>query len=247
MASFRFSALFLGFPLLFLLISPTQSLNCSSKNFTNNILYTNCTDLPTLSSYLYWTYEPTNSSLSILFIAPPAKPTGWIAWAINPTGTGMAGSQALIAFQGSNGTMAVKTYNISSYTSVVESKLSFDVLNPRAEYSGGLMMIFATLALPKNMTTVSQVWQVGASVTSGVPMKHDFGPANLNSKGSLELVKVAQSNGTTTGGGSGGGSSNTTSGGPSGSDKAGAASMFGQSLAGFYVTLLLLGSFVVGF
>ncbi|XP_059660050.1 cytochrome b561 and DOMON domain-containing protein At3g25290-like [Cornus florida] len=199
MASLRFSALILGFSLLIFLTTPSHSLTCSSQKFTNNKLYEHCNDLPQLSSYLHWTHDSAAKSLSVAFVAPPAKPDGWIAWAINPTGAGMVGAQALIALKQSNGSMTVKTFNVSSYKSIVESKLSFDVMEMSADYSDGLMRIFATVALPDAAaTTLSQVWQVGGSVTAGFPDRHEFQPANLNSKGTLDLLK-GQSNSATGG------------------------------------------------
>lgn len=107
----------------------------------------------------------------------------------------MAGAQALVAFKDSDGLMTVKTFNISSYTSIVPGKLSIDVKNTSAEFSDGLMKIFATVGLPeKGKTTVNQVWQVGPAVADGFPGKHEFQPANLNSKGTLDLLS-GQSNG----------------------------------------------------
>lgn len=128
--------------------------------------------------------------MAIVFIAPPATSDGWISWAINPTGDGMAGSQSLIAYQAPNGSMVVNTYNISSYGSIVEGKLDFDVTDMKAEYSDGVMRIFATVGLPeKGQTTVNQVWQVGSSVTAdGFPARHAFQEANLAAKGSLDLL-----------------------------------------------------------
>ncbi|KAL4587908.1 hypothetical protein LXL04_000785 [Taraxacum kok-saghyz] len=192
--------LVLIFASLVFLTSPVHSLNCSSQKFTNSKLYSKCIDLPTLGASLHWTHIAENSSLSIAFIAPPAKPDGWIAWAINPTQTGMAGSQALVAFKDSNGSMAVKTYNISSYSSIVEGKISLDVSESIAEYSDKSMKIFATVKLPKTMTEVNHVWQVGGLVKGGMPGKHEFLPANLKSMGKLQLPmsENAQSNGTTT-------------------------------------------------
>lgn len=49
------------------------------------------------------------------------------------------------------------------------------------------MRIFATLELPPGKTLLNQVWQVGASVKNGVPVKHDFSQENLGSKGVLQL------------------------------------------------------------
>lgn len=219
-------------------LSSVHSLNCTSQSLKINKLYNNCTDLPSLSSYLHWTYDSSKSSLSIAFLAPPAKSNGWIAWAINPTGTGMVGAQALIAFKKSDGSLTVKTYNLSSYASIVQSKLSFKVSDSSAEYSGGLMKIFATLALPENMTTVNQVWQVGSSVVDDMPVKHAFEQPNLNAKGTLELVK-AQSNVTTGGAaGGGGGTVNSTITGKQNNNN----SRIRGSKVGLYVFLFLIGN-----
>ncbi|XP_059428425.1 cytochrome b561 and DOMON domain-containing protein At3g25290-like [Corylus avellana] len=184
--------------LLALLISPAQSLTCTSQTFTNNNLYTRCVDLTQLTAYLHWTLDQANSSLSIAFIAPPAKSDGWVAWAINPTATGMKGSQALVAFQ-SDGAMTVKTYNISAIGPITESKLSFEVWDLSAEQSDGVMRIFAKVKVPENAVTVNQVWQVGSSVTSGVPDSHAMQAANLNSKSTLNFNSGQTE---TTGGGS---------------------------------------------
>ncbi|XP_028769668.1 cytochrome b561 and DOMON domain-containing protein At3g25290-like [Neltuma alba] len=180
--------LFLGLSLLVSLPSPATSLTCTSQKFAHNKVYSNCADLPVLNSYLHWTHASSNSSLSVAFVATPAKPGGWVSWAINPTGTGMAGAQALVAFKNKEGVVTAKTYNISSYSSVAPGKLSFDVWDLKAEESsGGAVSIFATVKLPENAEKVNQVWQVGPSVTDGEPDAHDTAPANLESKGVLNL------------------------------------------------------------
>ncbi|KAI3450806.1 hypothetical protein Pfo_007471 [Paulownia fortunei] len=181
------------------LISPSKSATCTSQTFTNNKLYTFCNDLPSLNSYLHWAYDPAHSTLSIAFIAPPARPNGWVSWAINPTSTGMVGSQALIAFRDAKGEMTVKTYNITAYGPLTESKVWYEVRESSAEFSGGVIRLFATVVLPeRGKTTVNHVWQVGPSVTGGVPDKHEFQPGNLNSRGSLDLLR-GQSTGATGG------------------------------------------------
>ncbi|KAL7263995.1 hypothetical protein ACSBR1_002032 [Camellia fascicularis] len=241
MASLPFTPLLLNLlvSLIFLLlISPSHSLKCTSQTFTNKKLYTNCTDLPYLSAYLHWTYDSTKSSLSIAFIAPPAKSNGWIAWAINPTGTGMAGAQSLIAFKQSNGSMTVNTYNISSYSSILKSKIAFDVPEKSAEYSGGVMKIFATLRLPKDTASVNQVWQVGGAVDHGIPVKHAFEAANLNAKGTLDLVRSAASNAPAP--------APAPSEGPSSSENVG-VSRIGNCNFGLISMLLFLASFVIRF
>ncbi|KAI3801176.1 hypothetical protein L1987_29280 [Smallanthus sonchifolius] len=176
-------------------------LTCTTQKFTNNKLYNHCNDLPHLNSYLHWSLDASKNTLSVAFLAPPSTAGGWISWAINPTGDGMAGAQALLAYKASNGSMVVKTYNISSYSSIVEGKLGFDVTDKRAEYSDGVMKIFATVVLPgKGVTVVNQVWQVGPSVSpDGIPARHAFQPANLGAKGRLDLLS-----GESSGGGGGG-------------------------------------------
>ncbi|OWM87910.1 hypothetical protein CDL15_Pgr000327 [Punica granatum] len=176
---------------LLLKLEGARSLSCSgSENFSRNRIYEHCNDLPHLGSHLHWTYSPSNSSLSIAFSAPPKTPSGWVAWAINPKGTGMVGSQALVAFREGNGSVAVKTFRLLSYKRIEQGKLaSVEVGRLEAEQRNGALTIFATIAIPENMKIVNQVWQVGASVVDGMPAVHDFGAANLESKGKLDLLR----------------------------------------------------------
>ncbi|XVF21303.1 hypothetical protein REPUB_Repub12eG0079300 [Reevesia pubescens] len=194
MGSLFCPSLILLFSLWVTLISPTHSIDCSSLKLPGGLKhYSNCTKLPTLNSTLHFTYNATNSSLSIAFSAAPSNPNGWIAWAINPTATGMAGSQALLAFK-EKGSVIVKTYNISSYSSIVEGKLSFDVWDLEAESGDdGNMVIYGSLKVPVNAEKLNQVWQVGPGVTNGHPMKHEFAKANLASNGELKLVEKVTS------------------------------------------------------
>ncbi|OMO60021.1 hypothetical protein CCACVL1_24459 [Corchorus capsularis] len=176
-----------------LLISPAVSLTCSSQKFTKNQVYPNCLDLPSLSSYLHFSYDASNTTLSVAFIATPSKSGGWIAWAINPKATGMAGSQSLVAYKNSStGVAVVHTYDVSSYGSIVPKELSFETWDRSAESgSDGSLIIFAKIKVPADLATkgtVNQVWQVGPSVgEDGTLGKHDFAAANLQSKGTLDL------------------------------------------------------------
>ncbi|XP_008799561.1 cytochrome b561 and DOMON domain-containing protein At3g25290-like [Phoenix dactylifera] len=165
---------------------------CASQNLGSNRVFAACSDLPQLSSSIHWTYDRAAAALSIAFVAPPATAEGWVAWAINPTETGMVGSQALVAFRQADGKMGVKTYNITGYA-LKESKIAFETSDLAADYAGGVMKIFGTLKLGKEMTVVNEVWQVGGSVTNGVPDKHAFVAENLGSKGQLDLVRGVSS------------------------------------------------------
>ncbi|KAL8261973.1 hypothetical protein R6Q59_026022 [Mikania micrantha] len=176
--------------ILFFISSAHAQPACAGQKFENNKRYDRCIDLPQLDSYLHWSLDTAKGLVSIVFIAPPATPDGWVSWAINPTGEGMVGSQSLIGYRAPNGLMVVDTYNVSSYGPLVKGKLDFGVTDMRSEYEDGVMRIFATFELlEKGQTTVNQVWQVGGSVTEkGVPARHDLQPANLGSKGSLDLL-----------------------------------------------------------
>ncbi|MBA0732762.1 hypothetical protein Gogos_016830 [Gossypium gossypioides] len=194
MGSLFCPSLIVFFSLWLTLISPSHSIDCSSLKLPGGIRhYSNCTELPTLNSTLHFTYNATNSSLFIAFSAAPSNDDGWIAWAVNPTATGMAGSQALLAFK-NKGSMVVKTYNISSYRSIVEGKLSFDVWDLEAEATNdGKMVIYGSLKVGGSVEKLNQVWQVGPGVSDGHPMKHEFGKANLGSWGELKLVEKVSS------------------------------------------------------
>ncbi|XVE78161.1 hypothetical protein DITRI_Ditri13aG0121800 [Diplodiscus trichospermus] len=187
------SSAFLFFSFSALLISPAVCLTCSSQKFTKNQVYPNCLDLPSLSSYLHFSYDSSNTTLSIAFIATPSKSGGWIAWAINPKATGMAGSQSLVAYKNATtGVPVVLTFDISSYSSIVPKDLSFEVWDKTAESrSDGSLAIFAKIKVPADLAakgTINQVWQVGPGIGEGGMLeKHDFAPANLQSKGTLNL------------------------------------------------------------
>ncbi|KAJ0988943.1 hypothetical protein J5N97_007299 [Dioscorea zingiberensis] len=177
------------FLLLSLLSLPSPSISsCTSFTFSSNRLFSFCHDLPELSSSLHWTYNTSNSTLSIAFIAPPPSADGWISWGINPTATGMVGTQALLAFHRPDGSLDVQTFNIAAYYPVLPLPLMFDTWGLEAEYVAGAMQMFATVKLPPGMTVLNQVWQVGASVTNGIPDKHEFGPQNLNAKATLDVI-----------------------------------------------------------
>ncbi|XP_042513113.1 cytochrome b561 and DOMON domain-containing protein At3g25290-like [Macadamia integrifolia] len=191
------AVLLLGFVLnLFLQINLSHSLTCSSQQFSSNRIYEYCNDLPELSSYLHWTYDSSNSSLKIAFLAS-SKADGWVAWSINPQAPKMLGAQALIAYK-LDGNMTLNTFNVTSYKGIAPSKIAYEVWDTAAEYSDGLMRIFATIGLPGQMTTINQVWQVGTAVSNGIPSAHAILTANLNSKGTLDLLKGQSSS--TTGG-----------------------------------------------
>ncbi|KAL1198303.1 Cytochrome and DOMON domain-containing protein [Cardamine amara subsp. amara] len=186
-----------SFVFLATLLSPavSQSSSCSSQTFSGNKSYPHCLTLPDLKAFLHYSYDSANTTLSVVFSAPPSKPGGWIAWAINPKSTGMAGSQALVASKDSKtGVASVTTLNIISYSSLVPSKLSFEVWDVKAEEvanDGGALRIFAKVKVPADLAAtgkINQVWQVGPGVNNGRIEAHEFSTPNLNAMGSLDLT-----------------------------------------------------------
>ncbi|KAG7543251.1 Cytochrome b561/ferric reductase transmembrane [Arabidopsis thaliana x Arabidopsis arenosa] len=202
----------LSFVFWALLLSPavSQSSSCSSQTFSGVRSYPHCLDLPDLKAFLHYSYDASNTTLAVVFSAPPSKPGGWIAWAINPKSTGMAGSQALVASKDpKTGVASVTTLNIVSYSSLVPSKLSFDVWDVKAEEAandGGALRIFAKVKVPADLAAngkVNQVWQVGPGVSNGRIQPHDFSGPNLNSLGPLDLTGATTGVPVSGGGGAG--------------------------------------------
>lgn len=172
-----------------LFFTPASSQTCSSYKFSSNNVYRSCVDLPVLSSFLHWNYNQSTGSAEIAFRKTGTTSSRWVSWAINPTGRGMVGCQALVAFLGSaGGSMRAYTSPITSYdTSMPEGSLSFGVPNISATFENGEMTIFAKLLLDPGTTSVNQVWQEGP-MKNGNPATHSTSGANGRSKGTLNFV-----------------------------------------------------------
>ena len=100
--------------------------------------------------------------------------------------TGMIEAQSFIAFK-SKGCYIVKTYNLTSYKAITESKLSFENWDLAAEEYNGDITIKASLKIPAKQESLNQVWQVGSAVTNGMPEKHEFAAANIAAKNTLAV------------------------------------------------------------
>lgn len=169
----------------------SSSLSCHNHTFSSNKVFTSCTDLPCLEAHLHWTYIPSLTQLSIAYRAKQV-PKGWIAWAINPIGTGMVGSQALVAFRTSNGSMRVYTTAITSYNpSMLPADISLPISNISAEYVGNEMIIYAAVGPLPNGSVVNHVWQAGGSVSSNIPQIHSTSPLHLQSMGTIDFRLAA--------------------------------------------------------
>ncbi|GER52871.1 auxin-responsive family protein, partial [Striga asiatica] len=168
----------------------TAQSSCSTHTFPSNQIFSTCIDLPILNSHLHWNYDTSARTLNIAYRHTGISPSRWIAWALNPTGQGMVGAQALVAHQRPDGSMRAYTSPVTSYqTRLQEGNLGFPVSDLSATYSEGEMVIFATLRLDNFSLggKVNQVWQEGP-VSGGFPGMHQTTGANMQSVGSLDLL-----------------------------------------------------------
>jgi hypothetical protein len=185
---------------LFSLCASSFAQTCKSYTFSSNRVYTSCQDLPVLSSFLHWTYDQPANKVDIAYRHTGTSTSRWIAWGLNPTGSGMVGTQALVAYQNSSSAIHAYTSPISSYsTTLAQGDLSFVVSNLSATFESSEMTIFATLTLGSTSTTVNQVWQEGP-LSGSSPGVHDTASssANMKSTGSINFLDGTA---TSTGGG----------------------------------------------
>ncbi|XWS75848.1 hypothetical protein CRYUN_Cryun01aG0127200 [Craigia yunnanensis] len=169
-------------------ISPAQT--CSNYTFPGNQVFNSCTDLPVLQAFLHWNYSPFTTKVQIAYRATQT-PSGWIAWAINPTGSGMIRSQALVAFCNSSGNMIAYTTPITSYNpSMLPGQLSIPVSDLSAEYVTNEMIIFAVLGPLGDQTTFNHIWQAGSSVSNNIPQIHPLSGQNVLSLGQLDFLST---------------------------------------------------------
>ncbi|KAK8629905.1 hypothetical protein V6N13_078722 [Hibiscus sabdariffa] len=179
--------------------SHAQSQTCSRYSFSSNRVFKSCSDLPVLNSFLHYNHD-SSGKLEIAYRHTGIGSSRWVAWAINPTSKGMVGSQALVAYPRTDGTVRVYTSPITQYqTQLQEGKLSFQVSDLSATYKNNEIIIFATLGLSNNGTTLNQVWQEGG-LSGNTPQMHVTSGPNVQSMATLNLLSGETA--TTNGGGS---------------------------------------------
>ncbi|XP_010688998.2 cytochrome b561 and DOMON domain-containing protein At5g47530 [Beta vulgaris subsp. vulgaris] len=187
MAITRIILLFCTFASLSLMSSAQT---CKNYKFSSKIGFNSCADLPVLQAHLHWNYNSTAETVHIAYRANQI-PRGWISWGINPTGSGMVGTQALVAFQDLNGKMKVYTTQINSYSPEMKPKpLSFSVSELSAEYVNDEMIISAVLGPLSNGTTFNIVWQAGNAVSNGIPQSHPHYGPYIRSSGTLDFLSL---------------------------------------------------------
>ncbi|KAL0363145.1 UNVERIFIED_CONTAM: cytochrome and DOMON domain-containing protein [Sesamum calycinum] len=173
---------------LFSLSITSHAQSCAKYNFASNQIFSSCNDLPYLNSFLHWNYDQSAKTVKIAYRHTGVSSSRWVAWAINPSGQGMVGAQALVAFQKSDGTMRAYTAPIAGYqTQLQEGDLSFPVSDLSATYARNEIVIFATLKLDGLNSTVNQVWQEGP-LSGDSPAMHPTSGPNVQSMGTVNLL-----------------------------------------------------------
>lgn len=172
---------------------------CSSQTFSDEHPYASCADLPRLGATLHYNYTAATNTVAVAFRAPQAKgDDGWVAWGINPSGrSGMVGTQAVVAFQHSNGSLVAYPTVLDSYSPsmapAAPGDLAFPVSDAAAEYDadGKEMVVYATLALPaagkKQGSKFTHVWQQGTAVVNDVPAAHPTSGDNILSTATIDF------------------------------------------------------------
>ncbi|KAK9057918.1 hypothetical protein SSX86_022757 [Deinandra increscens subsp. villosa] len=185
---FELQGALLSFTIMATLFSSSFAKTCSNSAFASNKVFTTCNDLPVLNSFLHYTYNPSSETLKIAYRHTDVGSSRWVAWAINPTSKGMIGSQAIVAFQQSNGKMKVYTSRVTDYsTELREGELSFPVSDLSATYSNNEIVIFATLGIKNVSKNLNQVWQDG-QVANDAPLAHATSGDNIRSMGTLNVL-----------------------------------------------------------
>ncbi|KAG1364244.1 putative Cytochrome b561 and DOMON domain-containing protein [Cocos nucifera] len=100
----------------------------------------------------------------------------------------MVGSQAIVAFFHSNGSMVSYPTRLDSYApSMAPEALSFPVSDVSTEYVNKEMIIFATLGLVGGGSKFNHVWQEGSTVLNDVPKAHSITGENIQSLGTIDF------------------------------------------------------------
>ncbi|KAL5787220.1 hypothetical protein ACOSP7_004169 [Xanthoceras sorbifolium] len=170
---------------LFQFLVPSSAQTCKSSVFLNQYIYRSCNDLESLNSFLHWNYNQTTGTVDITYRHTRIQPRRWVAWGVNPTGKGMVGSQALVAYQNPAGILRVYTSPLTNYnTRLEEGVLSFEAAKISAEFTNNKeVIIYAKFVLPMNVTAVNHVWEDGPVNEDYSLGRHAMNADNLRSMG----------------------------------------------------------------
>ncbi|KAF5196887.1 Cytochrome b561 and domon domain-containing protein [Thalictrum thalictroides] len=175
---------------LFSLIFSVFAQTCTKYKFSNKKVFTSCSDLPVLNSFLHWNYNPKTFVVNLAYRQPGliSNSRRWISWGINPMAKGMKGAQSLVAFIGTDGSMRAYTSPITAYRTTLEpGDLSFPVSDVSAVLEKNEMIIFASIQLLSNSSKVNHLWQEGP-LNGDIPGIHALSAANMESMATLDFL-----------------------------------------------------------
>ncbi|RLM75219.1 auxin-induced in root cultures protein 12-like [Panicum miliaceum] len=95
---------------------------------------------------------------------------GWVSLALNPTGNGKRGAQALVAFKGGQlPAYAVNTYNLTGHRALDgdPTPIAYRAMDLAADESSGKVHLYGKMQLHQRMEVVNHIWNVRSSVPSG--------------------------------------------------------------------------------
>ncbi|XP_006659313.1 cytochrome b561 and DOMON domain-containing protein At5g47530-like [Oryza brachyantha] len=175
----------------------SSSSSCASYTFSGNQLYGSCATLPRLGATLHYNYTAATNTVAVAFRAPQAGGgKGWVAWGLNPSGSGMVGTQAVVAFRHSNGSLVAYPTVLGSYAPSMAPAAAKDLPLPVSAVSAEEsakdkeVVVYATVALPAGKgSKFNHVWQQGSSVAGDVPAAHPTSGDNVLSVGSIDFSK----------------------------------------------------------
>lgn len=172
-----------------------SSSSCASYTFSSNQQYGSCAALPRLGATLHYNYTAAASTVAVAFRAAAGGRQGG-GVGINPSGSGMVGTQAVVAFRHSNGSLVAYPTVLGSYAPSMAPAAAKDLALPvsgvSAEENGKAkeVVVYATVALPAGKgTKFNHVWQQGSSVAGDVPAAHPTSGDNVLSVGSIDFSK----------------------------------------------------------
>lgn len=173
--------------------------SCStSYSFNNtNKLFSKCQALGVQSANLAWTLDAQNNTLEVLFSGVAPASGGWVGWGLNfePTPK-MAGTQAFIAFEASNGS-TILTYNVTEANKGGGLKctpISLHVLDMRVQIVGTAIISLVTIQLqPNQSTSLTYVWNRGPSVSNFQPSAHAFTTTDLSGIRTIDMASGSSS------------------------------------------------------
>ncbi|KAI5070241.1 hypothetical protein GOP47_0014584 [Adiantum capillus-veneris] len=209
METFRFNHPRLKLPLTFLpllcaalLFGDAAAQSCSTSFTFNNAdkLFTYCDALTVQDASIAWTLNSPNRTLDVLFSGVAPQTGGWVGWGINlGSAPAMAGTQAFIAFDASNGS-TILTYNVteaSKQSGLKCTPISLHVLDMQVQISGTSIHMLVSIQLEANQsTTLHHVWNRGSTVSDFQPGIHAFTQTDLSG---LKTIDMASGVGTTSG------------------------------------------------